>query len=76
MMPIPYAAEELVVRAIRNARPRKPGPSPRWVAVQDAFALGSTYSVALCRGFGLDPDEELDGPACEICADIEAVMLR
>ena len=71
MMPIPYAAEELVRRAIRNARPRKPGMSPRWVAVQDAFALGSTYSVALCRGFGIYPEELIAGPVCVSCEEVE-----
>lgn len=30
---------------------------PRWVAVMETFALGSTYSYQLCRRFGFDPEE-------------------
>lgn len=54
-----YTAEELVSRAVRNARPHECGESPRWVAIQDTFALGSTYSIQLCRIHGLDPDEKV-----------------
>lgn len=48
---------ELVSRAVRNAKHRDPGPGPRWSAVADTFALGSTYATHLCRREGLDPDE-------------------
>lgn len=51
---------ELLARAVRNARDRvtrKGFLHPRWVAVMDCFALGSTYSHQLCRRFGLDPAE-------------------
>lgn len=50
---------DLVNRAIMNARPRKyPNrKQPRWVAVMDTFALGSTYSHQLCRKYGFDPDD-------------------
>ena len=58
-----YTDRELVARAVRGARPRKAGRSPRWVAVKDTFGLGSTYAHELCRLHGLDPDEEL--PAAE-----------
>lgn len=48
----------LLERAVRSARPRNSrGWQPRWVAVKDCFALGSTYSKDLCRKFRLDPDE-------------------
>jgi len=47
----------LVERALRNLRWNK--PAPRWVLAQSAFALGSTSSQALCRRFGLDPDEQI-----------------
>lgn len=50
--------EQLLSRAVRNARPRK-GRVPRWSAVADAFALGSTFSIQLCRRFGLDPDQQI-----------------
>lgn len=51
---------ELLKRAVRSARSRherKGQAHPRWVAVVDAFALGSTYARQLCRRFDLDPDE-------------------
>lgn len=55
-----YADDKLLERAVRGCRHRdrrKGEKHPRWVAVQDMFALGSTYSHQLCRRFGLDPDE-------------------
>jgi hypothetical protein len=60
-----YPAESLIERAVRGARARVAGPSPRWVAVMDTFGLGSTYAHDLCRKFGLDPDEEVRGTAVE-----------
>ena len=54
--------EELLRRAVGSARGReyrKGQPHPRWAAVMDAFALGSTYSWQLCQRFGFDPDEEV-----------------
>lgn len=48
----------LVERAVRNAKPSQAGKAPKWVAVMDTFALGSTYAYQLCRDFDLDPDEE------------------
>lgn len=47
---------DLVRRAVRNAWPKKRGKVPRWSAVADTFALGSTYSIQLCRRFDVDPD--------------------
>lgn len=37
---------------------------PRWVAVRDLCAVGSTRARQLCVRFGLDPDEKLGGPRC------------
>lgn len=51
---------ELVRRAIRGARARqtrKGEKHPRYVAVMDLFALGSTFAYQLCRRYGLDPEE-------------------
>lgn len=48
--------EDLIRRAVWNARPRK-GRVPRWSAIADAFGLGSTYSMQLCRRFDVDPDQ-------------------
>lgn len=53
---------KLLERAVISARSRrhyKGQKHPRWVAVMDAFQLGSTYAGELCRRFGLDPDEEV-----------------
>lgn len=51
--------DTLLRRAVISARSRDKGhvKHPRWVAVMDAFALGSTYAHQLCRRFGVDPDE-------------------
>lgn len=64
-MEVRYKLRDLVGRAVRNAKPTKPGKHPRWHAVGDAFALGSTFATQLCQQFGVDPDEQLEGPACE-----------
>jgi len=62
-----YSAEELVCRAMRNARPRRYGNSPRWVAVMDTFGTGSTVARNLCLEHRLDPDEEVKGVRCIAC---------
>ena len=52
----------LIERAVKNCRDRKSRKGerhPRWVAVMDTFALGSTYAMQLCRRFNLDPDEQV-----------------
>lgn len=50
--------EELLGRSVRECR-RGRGRAKviLWSKVSDRFALGSTYSMQLCRRFGLDPDE-------------------
>lgn len=56
------ADEELLRRAVKNARvrdARRGSKHPRWIAVQDAFSLGSTYAYQLCQRFGIDPEEEV-----------------
>lgn len=61
--PVPdHSAEELLRRAVENARDRKANKGvkhARWVAVMDVFLLGSTYSALLCRWAGVDPDEQV-----------------
>lgn len=54
--------DELLRRAVHAARKRtarKGEKHPRWVAVMDAFLLGSNYAGQLCRRFDLDPSEEV-----------------
>ena len=58
---------DLVKRAVMNARPHRCGEAPRWVAVMDAFALGSTHAYELCRLHGLDPEETRSGARCVAC---------
>lgn len=60
-----YTEHEWLGRAVRGAIPRgvQDGEPitecPRWVAVRDAFSCGSTYAVALCKEFGLDPHKTI-----------------
>jgi hypothetical protein len=52
--------DTLVRRAVRSARCReyrRGTEHPRWVAVMDAFGLGSTYARELCVLCDVDPDE-------------------
>jgi hypothetical protein len=58
---------DLVWRAVRNAKPKICGDAPRWVAVADTFALGSTYAHDLCKLYGLDPEEKVPGARCIAC---------
>lgn len=53
--------DELLRRVVRHVvrnRPRR--KEFAWAAVAEAFALGSTFSMQLCRRFGLDPDTGAD----------------
>lgn len=54
-----YGERSLLERAVAFAIPRKRGWTPRWVVIQEAFGLGSTYACQLCREFGFDPDEKI-----------------
>lgn len=54
-----YPDADLVRRAVSAAVPRHGADVPRWDAVSDAFAMGSTFSRQLCERFGFDPDEVL-----------------
>jgi hypothetical protein len=57
-MPVSEIADdELLRRAVANARPLKAGVWPRWAAVMDTFLLGSTYAQELCERFDLNPHE-------------------
>lgn len=54
--------DELLRRAVRDCRRgRGRGKIPLWFAVSHRFALGSTYSMLLCRRFDLDPEEMVKG---------------
>ena len=57
---------ELLERAVRHAVLNR-GRRMAWVAVMDMLALGSTFSMQLCRRYGIDPERgyksnaDLDG---------------
>lgn len=52
------ADEALLRHAVKIALPRRSrGYQPRWVAVMDTFAVGSTVAHELCVRFDLNPDE-------------------
>ena len=56
--------DELLRRGVTNCRAAVPKNRThyRWVAVMETFALGSGYSMELCRRFGLDPHELVKRP--------------
>ena len=66
-MPEGYTFPNLTERAVRNAISHTAGPSPRWVAVGDTFAVGSTVAIEICRVYGFDPDESIRGVTCISC---------
>lgn len=49
----------VVNNAIRNGAAMRMHRSPAWAIVNELTANGSTVSHALCREFGVDPDEEV-----------------
>lgn len=59
--------EQLVKRAMMNARPHSNGEAQRWVAVMDTFGLGSTYAWELCQAHNLNPEDKVSGGHCDSC---------
>ena len=58
--PFEVSDDRLLLRAVANSRCRRISEAvehPRWVAVMDTFAVGSTYARLLCHRFGYNPDE-------------------
>lgn len=64
---IGYSYVRLVENAMANAKPRLAGDSERWVAIMDTFATGRTKAFELCKFFGLDPHEIVNGVCCISC---------
>lgn len=66
-----FDERDLIERVMRNLE----GPidntlgRPRWAVVHDTFAVGSTVANALCREFGLDPNEYLIHPGADELAE-------
>ena len=64
-----YAVDELMRRAIRNARARDGKEVPRWAAVRDSFSVGSTTATAICQAYEFDPNETVPGFTCPNCIE-------
>lgn len=54
-----FTEEELIGRAVRCVSGTSRYKTAHWALMKDAFGCGSGVATALCRRFGLDPDEEL-----------------
>lgn len=54
-----YTEDALVGTAVRSVSGTGRQKTPRWVLMMDAFVCGSGVAQALCRRYGLDPDEGL-----------------
>lgn len=54
-----FDERDLLGRAMRNMRAPTRIPQVRWALVMKTFGVGSTVAQALCREFGLDPDDEV-----------------
>jgi len=53
-----YGFRQLVENALRSiSRIGQPHDRYRWVIVCEMFCIGSQGAIALCKEFGLDPDE-------------------
>lgn len=53
--------EDTIKCIVKNAKPTRRS-APRWVVIRDLFGVGSRSAAAICRHFGLDPDEEIKNP--------------
>ena len=54
-----YTEDDLIGTAVRCVSGISRQKTPRWVLMMDAFVCGSGVAQALCRRYGLDPDEGL-----------------
>ncbi|MFZ5936634.1 hypothetical protein ACOKS3_17605 [Pseudomonas sp. HS6-2] len=54
-----YTEDDLIGTAVRCVSGTSRQKTQRWVLMMDAFVCGSGVAQALCRRYGLDPDEGL-----------------
>lgn len=54
-----FTEDDLLARAVRGVSGTGRQKRPRWALMTDVFLCGSGVAHALCRRFGLDPDEGL-----------------
>lgn len=56
-----FDERELIRQAIAGLRPHHPYGVSRWLLAEHVFGTTSAVARALCREFGFDPDEIIDG---------------
>jgi len=54
-----YTEDDLLSRAVRGVTGTGRQKRPRWALMTDVFLCGSGVAHALCRRFGVDPNEDL-----------------
>ncbi|QXH48926.1 hypothetical protein KSS93_15155 [Pseudomonas xanthosomatis] len=54
-----YTEDDLIGTAVRCVSGTSRQKTPRWALMMNAFVCGSGVAQALCRRYGLDPDEGL-----------------
>jgi hypothetical protein len=63
----PETDTELLGRVIKHVPNPTFAPKPRWYCVAELLAIGSGSAMDMCRRFGHDPDQTIDGVACQHC---------
>ena len=58
---VPYSDEELIRRAVLYPAHPLGVDRARWAIVRDVFAVGSTTAASICRRFGANPDDMIQG---------------
>ncbi|MCS4284465.1 hypothetical protein M2396_002761 [Pseudomonas sp. BIGb0278] len=54
-----FTEDDLLARAVRGVSGTGRQKRPRWALMTDVFLCGSGVAHALCRRFGVDPNEDL-----------------
>jgi hypothetical protein len=70
------ALEALIKQAVSYPINANQTPLPRWACVRNMFGLGSTRGTQLCKDFGVNPDDEIDGHPCQVCEDEQPLASR
>jgi NaMN:DMB phosphoribosyltransferase len=55
--------ERVIFMNARRVCKREYQRGPNWVLASEVFGLGSTYSFALCRRVGVDPEAKVSARA-------------
>ena len=62
LIPNPKVAAS-IFRGVRRLCARQWQRSPNWVLAMELYGQGSTYSFAICRRLGIDPDSRTLTPS-------------